>query len=479
MNEKKQKTYMTLPGFHAGMLNPEDLERLAQLARTYAIPGIKITSAQRIALLGAEPEQLSALQRDLKLDTTPPHSRNRVHYVQACPGKTWCKYGVQDSLPLGEKIEQIELVGPLPYKVKVGISGCRMCCCESWMRDIGLIGEQKGWKLIFGGNAAGRPRIGDVLAEGLSDDEAIELIRKTLNYYIQEARGKTRTARLMERIGIETLKEAILGQPKSTVLEQTTGERPMKSVRKIIEINDELCNGCGLCVPDCAEGSLRIIDGKARLVADKLCDGLGACLGSCPTGALKVIEREADEFDEEAVEEFLAQEKGQPMSKKSVPSAPRGCPSSGLQVFNAASPCQEANKPNSMKPQSATSALTHWPIQIRLIPPHAPFLENADLLVAADCTAVSYANLHADFLQGKVVMMGCPKFDDQDLYVDRFTEIFRTRPIKSLTILIMEVPCCHALLPIIRTAYDAAKATFPVQHIVIARQGGIVSQNNW
>jgi len=245
----------------------------------------------------------------------------------------------------------------------------------------------------------------------------------------------------------------------------------MKVLRKIIKIDEELCNGCGQCVPDCAEGSLQIIDGKARLVADKLCDGLGACLGSCPTGALQIIEREADEFDEEAVEHFLASQ------KKSTP-APQptgGCPSARLQTLSPMSPCQMANLPSGQ----AGSALSHWPVQIRLIPATAPFLENCDLLVAADCTAVAYAGLQKDYLAGRVVMMGCPKFDDQQLYVDRFTEIFRTRKLKSLTILIMEVPCCHSMLQIIKKAWDAAKPSFPIRHAVVSTRGEIKEETAW
>jgi len=206
----REKTYLVLPQFSAGLLTAEDLERLATLARKYRIPQTKITSAQRVAFLGAEPEALEALKAELRIPSSPPYARNRVHYVQACPGNTWCKFGQADALSLGARIEQLELEGPLPYKVKVGISGCRFCCCESWMRDVGLTGEKKGWRFTFGGNAAGRPRIGDVVAEELSDDEALTLVTKTLNYYLREARPKTRSARLMERIGIEALKKAVL-----------------------------------------------------------------------------------------------------------------------------------------------------------------------------------------------------------------------------------------------------------------------------
>jgi NAD(P)H-nitrite reductase large subunit len=206
-----RKTYLVLPQYDAGLLSPEQLEQLAALARKYRIPQTKITGAQRVAFLGMDPEDMTALRMELNIPETAPHGLHRVHYVQACPGRTWCKYGHQDALSLGERIKNIELEGPLPAKVKVGISGCRFCCCESWMRDVGLTGESKGWRFTFGGNAAGRPRIGDVVAEGLNGDEAVTLVTKTLNYYLHAARFKSRSARFMERYGIEALKKAVLG----------------------------------------------------------------------------------------------------------------------------------------------------------------------------------------------------------------------------------------------------------------------------
>jgi len=239
-------------------------------------------------------------------------------------------------------------------------------------------------------------------------------------------------------------------------------------MRKIIEIDEELCTGCGECVPDCAEGSLQIIDGKARLVSDNLCDGLGACLGSCPTGALKIVEREAEDFDEEAVKKFLAQ-------KKQKEAAAGSCPSAKLTTLQPVTPCQAANEPTSQE----GSALGHWPVQIRLIPPTAPFLENCDLLIAADCCAVSYGSLQQDFIRGRVVMMGCPKFDDQQMYVDRFTELFTTRKLNSVTILIMEVPCCSSMLQIVRKAYDEAGASVPIRQVVISTQGQILNDKAW
>lgn len=259
----------------------------------------------------------------------------------------------------------------------------------------------------------------------------------------------------------------------------------MKITRKIIEIDDELCNGCGQCVPSCAEGALRIVDGKARLIAEKYCDGLGACLGDCPTGALKVIEREADDFDEEAVEELLHRQRAAEAEAKgaSQPAASMGCgcPSSHLQTFTAgATPCQAANQPRqtatSAMPGSAAagpvaSSLTHWPVQIRLVPPTAPFLEQADLLVAADCVPVAYPRFHQDLLAGRAVMTGCPKFDDAEAYVQKFTEIFASGRLKSVTIAIMEVPCCGAMRNIIREAMQRAGKSMPVKEVVIGVRG--------
>lgn len=248
----------------------------------------------------------------------------------------------------------------------------------------------------------------------------------------------------------------------------------MRSVRKIIKIDEELCNGCGQCVPDCAEGSLTIVDGKAKLIAEKYCDGLGACLGTCPTGALTIIEREADDFDEEAVEEFLAEKDKEAPTEKAA-ETPCGCPSSQLQTFI----------PKSAKTSGAPvaplqgSALSHWPIQIRLIPPQAPFLQNADLLVVSDCSTVAVPGFQERYLTGKTVMMGCPKFDDAEAYIQRFTDIFKTCNIKSLTILIMEVPCCSAMNVIIKRALESSGAAVPVEQITISTRGEELANVKW
>jgi len=234
----------------------------------------------------------------------------------------------------------------------------------------------------------------------------------------------------------------------------------MPETRKIIEIDEELCTGCGECVPACEEGAIEIIDGKARLVADRYCDGLGNCLGECPTGAIQIVEREAEPFDQEAVEELLA-------GKKQQTSSPAGgCLSARLQQF---SPCQAANKPR----QQAESALSHWPVQIRLVPPHAPFLKGADLLVAADCAPVASAEFHSRFLPGRVVLLGCPKFDDAEAYVQKFQDIFEQAGPRSVTVLSMEVPCCSGLLGMVKKAKELAGSQVRVDAIVLSTGGEV------
>ncbi|HDM74870.1 MAG TPA: 4Fe-4S ferredoxin [Deltaproteobacteria bacterium] len=243
----------------------------------------------------------------------------------------------------------------------------------------------------------------------------------------------------------------------------------MKVLRKIIEIDEELCDGCGQCVPACEEGAIQIINGKAKLVAEKYCDGLGACLGDCPTGALKLIEREAEEFDEEAVEEYLSElEKKQ---KVAQPNLACGCPSTNVQVF------ESPGAKESIKIGTSDTAFTlsNWPVQIKLVPPHAPFFKNADLLVLADCCAVVYPNIHGDFLPGKVVMMGCPKFDNPTEYVEKFAEIFERNDVNSITIVNMEVPCCSGLVKIIEKALDEAQKNIPVEEICLSTRGTILT----
>ena len=263
----------------------------------------------------------------------------------------------------------------------------------------------------------------------------------------------------------------------------------MKVIRKLIQIDEELCNGCGQCVPGCEEGALQIIDGKAKLVAEKYCDGLGACLGECPTGALKVIEVEADDFDPDAVKNLL-EEQGRsvpdhmpsPESLRLDSTQPKvssgcGCSGSKLQIFESSS-CQQANVPTNKDSEVGPSQLTHWPIQIRLVPADAPFLKGADLLLTADCVAVSLPGYHERFLPGKKVLMGCPKFDDVDLYLQRLTEIFTISGIKSITVLEMEVPCCSNFSRIVAAAINAANADIPAEKIIVKRTGEIKARTS-
>lgn len=241
----------------------------------------------------------------------------------------------------------------------------------------------------------------------------------------------------------------------------------MKVKRKIIEIDEELCDGCGQCVLACAEGSLEIIDGKAKVISDNLCDGLGACLGECPQDALTIIEREAEEFDEEAVEAHLAARD----EKEQKPSLqmPCGCPSTQIQNL----PPQPAATAADADAAPAVSELSHWPVMIRLVPPTAPFLKGADLLIAADCVPVAFPTLHRDFLKGRKVMIGCPKFDDAEDYVQKLTEIFHTAGPSSITTVVMEVPCCAGLRKIVRSAYENAGCRASLKEVVVATDGKI------
>jgi NAD-dependent dihydropyrimidine dehydrogenase PreA subunit len=230
--------------------------------------------------------------------------------------------------------------------------------------------------------------------------------------------------------------------------------------RNIIHIDEDKCNGCGLCVPACAEGAIQIIDGKARLAADNLCDGLGACLGHCPQDAIHVEEREADEFDEAAVEKNIA---------KTVDAKPAhghgGCPSARLMSFE--------------KPQSApvaanapqASAIGNWPVQLKLIPVSAPFLKGADLLLAADCAPFAYADFHRDLLTGKVLLIGCPKLDDVEEYKQKLTAILAQNDVKSLTVAYMEVPCCTGLVALAKQALAASGADIELQTVCIGIRG--------
>jgi Fe-S-cluster-containing hydrogenase component 2 len=247
----------------------------------------------------------------------------------------------------------------------------------------------------------------------------------------------------------------------------------MKVTRKIIKIDEELCDGCGRCVPSCAEGAIEIIDRKAHLVSENYCDGLGACLGECPNGAITIEERKAEDFDEEAVDAYLKEkEKAEKTRESHLTSS---CPSNHVQAFTPKTP-NEGERPQS-SPLLTASTLSHWPVQINLVPPTAPFLQGADLLIAADCTPLAYPTFHKDFLAGKVVMIGCPKFDDVEEYVLKFKEIFEKANIRSVTVLIMEVPCCSGLPFIVKKAMDASGKYIPTEEIVISTRGDILKRD--
>jgi len=244
----------------------------------------------------------------------------------------------------------------------------------------------------------------------------------------------------------------------------------MKVLRKIIEIDEELCDGCGQCVPSCAEGALQIVEGKARVVSDIFCDGLGACLGECPTGALNLIEREADEFDEAAVEAHMAEME----NMEPAQTLPCGCPSTSIQTFIPSATGHEIGTFHQDEGVEE-SALWHWPIQIKLIPAKAPFLQGADLLVLADCCGVTIPTLHRDFIKGRVVMMGCPKLDEAGEYIDKFSEIFKTAGIRSITTVMMEVPCCSGLEMIVKEGLEKAGVTIPMKRVVISTRGKVLA----
>jgi len=245
------------------------------------------------------------------------------------------------------------------------------------------------------------------------------------------------------------------------------------ATRKIVSIDQEKCNGCGLCIPNCAEGAIQIVDGKARLITDKFCDGLGACLGHCPEDAITIIERDAEEFDEKAVETHLHKKHEVP-SQLHPQAQPKpqpeftGCPSSRVLQFQVPKPRTESGPK-----ESSASQLSQWPVQLKLVPVNAPYFEDADLLIAADCVPFAYANFHQDFLKGKAVVVGCPKLDDIQLYREKLTEIFRTNSIKSVTLPFMEVPCCFGLVKATEDAIAASGKNIPLKKVKIGIRGEI------
>lgn len=207
--QRDKKTYAIVPRTPVGILSVENLEAITRVVKKYNIPIAKITSGQRIALVGIEKEDIDGVWADLNMDIGRA-TELCLHYVQACPGTEVCTFGVQNSLGLGMELEKMFAEKELPAKLKIGVSGCQFCCAESFVRDVGLIGKKNGWRLIFGGSSGKKPRIGDVIAEDLSEKDVIKVVRAFLDYYIQNAKKKERASRFMDRTGVEALKKAIL-----------------------------------------------------------------------------------------------------------------------------------------------------------------------------------------------------------------------------------------------------------------------------
>ncbi|HNV93641.1 MAG TPA: 4Fe-4S binding protein [Methanofastidiosum sp.] len=271
--------------------------------------------------------------------------------------------------------------------------------------------------------------------------------------------------------------------------------------RDIIKINEDKCNGCGLCVPNCPEGALQIIDGKARLVSDLFCDGLGACIGNCPEGAIYVEKREAEEYDERKVMEniikqgkntikahlehlenhgadkylkeakdFLKERRIDIPEKKESTKTRSFCPGSKIMDFSR----EEKNQNEGGK---RTSELKQWPIQLHLVSPNAPYFVGKDVLLAADCTAFSIGDFHKDFLKGKTLIIACPKLDSNiDVYVEKLRKMIDEARINTLTVLVMEVPCCSSLLQIAKKALNSASRKIPIKLIVVGLNGEVLTE---
>jgi len=270
------------------------------------------------------------------------------------------------------------------------------------------------------------------------------------------------------------------------------------STRKIVHIDQSKCDGCGQCVPSCAEGAIQVINGKARLVSDVYCDGLGACLGECPQGAITIIEREAAEFDEHAALEHVARTRSQSAStKRAVPSpaaaAPRpahghghgGCPGAAarslgaLPVLGGRPPMPTARPAVSAAgadDSDAAPPLANWPIQLHLVPPTAPFLRDADLFLVADCAAFAFAGFHREVLKRRPLVIGCPKLDDTGAYVEKLSAMIAAAGIRSITVVHMEVPCCTGLIRIAQQAKAQTGSDLPLEEITVSIRGELLQQ---
>lgn len=233
-------------------------------------------------------------------------------------------------------------------------------------------------------------------------------------------------------------------------------------IRRIIEIDEEKCNGCGACATACHEGAIGMIDGKAKLLRDDYCDGLGDCLPTCPTGAISFVEREAAAYDEEAVK--------QAQLKKHADTLPCGCPGSQSKTIDRAE-----NSSTVFDSKPFVSRLSQWPVQIKLVPVNAPYFDNANLLIAADCTAYAYGNFHEEFIRNRITLVGCPKLDEVD-YSEKLTEIIANNNIKSVTVVRMEVPCCGGIENAAKRALRNSGKFIPWQVVTISTNGEIIEK---
>jgi len=239
--------------------------------------------------------------------------------------------------------------------------------------------------------------------------------------------------------------------------------------RKIVEINEDKCNGCGLCAKACHEGAIQMIDGKAKLISDEYCDGLGDCLPACPADAIKIIEREALEYNEELVKEKMEK------AKKAQHSLPCGCPGTAERKIERKPIAAVRAEKREEDAAEAVSELRQWPVQLKLVNTKAGFWENADVLIAADCTAYAYAGFHKEFIKDRVTVIGCPKLDDAKFYEEKLAEILRSNNIKSITVVRMEVPCCGGIVSAVKAAMLNAQVIVPYKEVTISTDGRIIS----
>jgi len=240
--------------------------------------------------------------------------------------------------------------------------------------------------------------------------------------------------------------------------------------RDIISIDESKCNGCGICISGCHEGAIELVDGKAKLISDEYCDGLGDCLPQCPTDAIKIIQRDAADYDLQAVEAKKDQ-------NNEKPNLPCGCPGTMEKSIKRSVDLNIKHSPikiNKAADISVASELTQWPVQLKLANTKASFLNGADILIAADCTAYAYGNFHKEFIKGKVTLIGCPKLDDNDYYKEKIAEILKNNDIKSITVVRMEVPCCAGIVSSVKEAMLSAGIIVPYKEVTIGINGAII-----